>query len=219
MLPEWWDSDKPWIIDDCLKVMKGIPDNAVDLILTDPPYGIGVDYGETYDDTMDNWYELIGNFLPSALRISKMMILPACSMRNLEWFYQKCPPDWLICWYKGSPGHLAYIGFNDWEAHLVYGKIKGLQMHDFFYAQPNTKKDEIGHPCPKPLAWATWLIERATKKGDIVFDPFLGSGTTLKACRHLDRIGIGTEINPDYEPIIEKRSLSKLSRLEDFIKL
>jgi DNA modification methylase len=54
--------------------------------------------------------------------------------------------------------------------------------------------------------------------GDIVLDPFLGSGTTLLACRRTDRIGLGFEINPDYEPIIQERMLEKVPRIESYFE-
>ena len=62
-----------------------------------------------------------------------------------------------------------------------------------------------GHPCPKPISWAKWLIERACPKDGLVLDPFLGSGTTVVACKELGRKYIGIEINPEYCKIAERR--------------
>lgn len=70
------------------------------------------------------------------------------------------------------------------------------------------------HPAPFPIELPKNAIELLTYKGDVVFDPFLGSGTTLRACRETDRIGLGFEINPDYEPIIKKRSLNEISFID-----
>ena len=132
-----------------------------------------------------------------------MSILPSCQIKKLPFIYKEHPPDWLICWYKGSPGHVAYIGFNDWEPLLVYGKTDKLQMHDYFYAQPETNKR--GHPCPKPIRYSAWIIERACPAGGIVFDPFMGSGTTGAAAKELNRDFIGVDISPEYCKIAEKR--------------
>jgi DNA modification methylase len=186
----------------CLDAMKEMPDKCVDLILTDPPYGIGLEY-DTYDDTEDSWFKLMTSFIPEARRIAKMVIMPSCRIKALPWIYTNFQPDWLICWYKGSPGHCAFVGFNDWEPHLVYGKTGGTQMHDYFDVRP-TPFDN-GHPCPKPIGWAKWLIERATREGDVVFDPFLGSGTTAVAAVNLGRHFIGIEISEEYCKIAEKR--------------
>ncbi len=202
------------ICGDCLEVMKEIPDKSIDLLLTDPPYGIGLKYGGIYQDTEPNWFELMSQFLPEAKRIANMVILPACQIKRLEWIYKTFPPDWIMCWYKGSPGHRAFIGFNDWEPHLVYGKRKNICMHDYFHV-PNTEKmGNYGHPCPKPIDWAKWIIKRATKEGDLVLDCFTGSGTTAVACKELGRHFIGIEINPDYCKIAKRRLATARTHME-----
>ena len=178
---------------DCLDLMREMPDKSVDLVLTDPPYGINLEYA-SYEDSEENWEKLFLSFMPEFLRISKMAIFPSCRINKLKWIYEHYPPDWLICWYKGSPGHCAFVGFNDWEPHLVYGKAPGIQMHDYFYAQPEVNKN--GHPCPKSVKYASWLISRASHPGDIILDPFMGSGTTCVACKKLGRNYIGIEKEP-----------------------
>ena len=190
------------ICGDCLEVMKGIPDKAIDLIVTDPPYGVNLAY-ETYDDTEENWFKMFSSLIPEIIRISKMAILPSCQIKRLPWIYQNFPPDWLICWYKGSTGCASFVGFNDWEPLLVYGKNKGVCMHDYFQSQPDPFKSH--HPCPKSVSWAKWLVLRASKESDIVLDPFLGSGTTAVACKELNRQYIGIEMNPKYIEIAQRR--------------
>ena len=192
---------------DSLEVMKQLPDKCVDLILCDPPYGVNLKY-DTYQDTEENWFGLMDKFIPEARRVAKMVIFPSCQIKRLDWFYKNHKPNWLICWHKGSPGHAAYIGFNDWEPHLVYGK-NNTQMHDYFSAVNNEKMGNYGHPCPKPIKWAEWIISRATKEGDIVLDAFIGSGTTAVACQNLHRNFIGIEISPEYCKIAEKRLAQK----------
>lgn len=189
----------------CLDVMKTIPDKFVDLILTDPPYGIGLLY-DSYDDTEKNWIKLMNEFIPEAIRIAKMVIMPSGKINKLEWIYKNYPPNWLICWYKGSTGHASYIGFNDWEPHLVYGRTKSrLYMHDYFQTKSSPRKGSFDHPCPKPIEWANWIIERATSEGDVVFDGFMGSGTTAVACKILNRKFIGVELSKKYFEIAKNR--------------
>lgn len=200
-----------YIIGDCLKLLLEMSDKSVDLVLTDPPYGINLDYGNTYIDSEENWFNLIKEAMPEMQRVGKMVIMPCCQIVRLEWIYKNFPPKWLIAWYKGSPGHRSNIGFNDWEPLLVYGWTKKA-MHDFIQCQPTPF--DCGHPCPKPVAWAKKLIEMSTEEGDTILDPFLGSGTTLRACRETNRNGIGFEINPDYEVIIKKRLMSETPSLK-----
>ena len=96
------------------------------------------------------------------------------------------------------PGHRSFIGFNDWEAVLVYGKRRGVQMHDYLDVSPSERMGAHGHPVPKPVEWAEWFIERATSPGEGVLDPFVGSGTTVVACERLGRVGFGIDIEPAY---------------------
>ena len=189
----------------CLEVMKELPDKCVDLVLTDPPYGIDLKY-DSYIDTEDNWYKLMDKALPEMIRVAKMVILPSCKIKRLEWIYTNHPPDWLICWYKGSPGHASYIGFNDWEPHLVYGRTKNrLYMHDYFQTKSSPKKGTYNHPCPKPVEWGIWLVERATEENNLILDPFMGSGTTCVAAKQLNRNYIGIEMSEEYCKIAYSR--------------
>ena len=190
---------------DCLEGMKMLEDNSVDLILTDPPYGINLEY-EDYKDTPENWFKLMNNMIPEMLRVSKMIIMPCCQIARLEWIYKKYPPNWLICWYKGSTGHRSYIGFNDWEPLLVYGKLN-TNMHDYMKVTPTRFNN--GHPCPKPIKWARWIIKRATKEEDIVCDPFAGSGTILAVANQLNRRWIGFEISSNYCEVIKEKLSQK----------
>ena len=189
---------------DCLEIMKQFEDKSFDLVLTDPPYGVGIDYGN-YQDTVENWRNLMLKAIPELRRISKMSILPCCQITELPFIYANFPPDWLICWYKGSPGTCAWVGFNDWEPLLVYGKNNGIQMHDYFSMANTEKMGNYGHPCPKPIRWAKWLIARATHEGDTILDPFMGSGTTLIAAKQLDRKAVGIEIIDKYCEIAKQR--------------
>jgi len=193
------------ICNDCLKIMKQWPDKCIDLTLTDLPYGVNLKY-DIYKDTEENWYNLMGKALPEIIRISKMAILPSCQIKRLKWIYNNFPPDWLICWYKGSPGHAAYIGFNDWEPHLVYGRTKNrLYMHDYFQTKSSPKKGLYGHPCPKPIEWAKWIIQRASEESNLILDPFCGSGTTCVAAKMLNRNYIGIDISEEYCNISRER--------------
>src|SRR5690606_1679252 len=61
------------------------------------------------------------------------------------------------------------------------------------------------HPTVKPVALMSYLITLGSREGDLVLDPFLGSGTTLVACRLMMRSGLGIELNPEYEALIKAR--------------
>ena len=189
---------------DCLDFMRDMPDNCVDLVLTDPPYGINMDY-DNYNDTFDNWQYLIKDAIDQFYRICKGFILIPTSKIEGERFLYNMNPFWRICWYKGSTGARTVLGFKDWEMIFVFTKHpKNLFIHDYFKYTPKTQK-EFKHPCPKPDEWGKWCIDKFSDQNDIVFDPFLGSGTTAVACAELDRQFIGVEISQEYCDIAQKR--------------
>lgn len=128
-----------------------------DLVLTDPPYGINLKY-DVYNDTEDNWFVLLDAVIPLMRACADMVILPCCQIKRLSWFYKNHEPDWLMVWHKGSTGHRSMIGFNDFEPMLVYGRTKGLSMHDYLSVHNTEKMGSYGHPCPKPIKWAKWIL-------------------------------------------------------------
>jgi site-specific DNA-methyltransferase (adenine-specific) len=190
---------------DCREVLPTL--GHINLVLTDPPYGVGFEF-PTYIDTLENWKELMIDLVGRIRATADMGILPSCQIKQLEWIYKNVPPDWLLCWFKGATGCAASVGFNDWEPLLVYGRTEKLCMHDHFLAIPETPN--FGHPCPKPIQWAKTLIQRATKDGMLVVDPFMGSGTTLRAAKDLGRRAIGIEIEEKYCEIAVKRLSQKV---------
>jgi len=192
--------------EDCLITMSKMEDNFIDLILTDPPYGVGIVY-DSFDDTEKVWESLMHKVLPEMIRVSKMLIFPCCRIAKLDWFYtKKVKPDWIMCWYKGSVGSRSFIGFNDWEPHLVYGKIKGVSIHDHFQTKASPTKGTYQHPCPKPDDWAKWIIKRVGKKQKLkIYDPFTGSGTVPFIAKKYGHDYIGSEISESYCKIINKR--------------
>ena len=186
---------------DCLSILPTLPDGCVDAVVTDPPYGTGFEYAG-YDDTEAAWYALMDASVPEMRRIAKVVVMPSCRINRLAWWYERHTPDWLVAWYKGSPGHNAAIGFNDWEPHVVWGR-PAVPMHDHF--QTACGFDDNGHPCPKPIEWARWLCKRVALVGGTILDPFMGSGTTGVAAVRLGRKFIGIEIEPKYFDIAVQR--------------
>jgi DNA modification methylase len=186
----------------------------VDAVVTDPPYGIGFNYA-SHDDGRYKWFILMNNIIPQLRYIADFVVMPSCGIDRMGWWYENHNPDWLLSWYKGSPGHLSHVGFNDWEAHLVWGKPP-KQMHDYF--QSACGFDNNGHPCPKPMPWATWLVKRAALRNETILDPFMGSGTTGVACAKLGRKFIGIEIEPKYFDISCERIQKAYDQPDMFIE-
>ncbi len=186
---------------DCQEILPEL--DHVDLILTDPPYGVELQY-DIYIDTENNWFNLLNDMIPKMKQKASMCILPCCRIKALPWLYNNFPPDWLICWYKGSTGHRSAIGFNDWEPLLIYGRTTKI-MHDYLAVHNNEKMGNYGHPCPKPLTWASHLLAKACPDNGTVIDPFMGSGTVLRAAKDLKMKAIGIDISEKYCEIAAKR--------------
>lgn len=193
------------ILGDSIKVIKTIPDKSVQCTITDPPYGVDLDY-DSYNDTFANWKRLIKTLIPEAIRVTAGPVLISTSKLEAEEFlFKKFPPLWRVCWYKGASCTRSPIGFKDWETLFVYGSVP-KQTHDYFTVHANNVRKEIpNHPCPKPIGWAKWLIKNFSNEGDIIFDPFAGSGTTCLAALQLNRRYIGTEISPKYYKVAKNR--------------
>ena len=182
----------------------------VDAIITDPPYGVGIKY-DGYDDTLDNWKALMIRFVPLAKERARVLLFPSGKYEGEKFLFTNYPPSWRLCWYKGSTGNISAVGFNDWEMIMVYGEKICVNAHDYFYAMPE-RKEAFGHPCPKPLDYAMWLIAKFTNEGDTILDPFMGSGTMLVAARKLGRKAVGIDQSQKYCEIGKMR----LSQMEMF---
>lgn len=237
-LPSWWKSDKPYIIGDSLAGMKALPDKCITLILTDPPYGIGeslkdhkgrgrYDFGgksanqaapnkrwatsKDYGHYAWDKERISKEFFDEMFRVSKNQIIFG---GNYYTDYLYPTPCWIV-WDKDNGDNdfadceLAWCSFKSAVRKFKY-RWMGLLQEDM------KNKEERFHPTQKPVALFEWLLEKYSQPGDIIFDPFLGSGTALIAARKTGRLGLGFELNPDYEAAIRKRSLLDIKPLEGY---
>ena len=174
-------------------------DEKIDVIITDPPYGINIDYEGTFDDTFENWCQLMHEWLPLAIsRTTKGVIFPPGGLEQEIYLLKNFDaPKWRLCWYKGSQEQRSPVGFKHYEQVFIYGDSKS-QCGDYFYASPGVFLRRLKHPCPKPLKFFEWLISKFSTEDDVVCDPFLGSGQLAVACEGLNRKWIGIEKNAGF---------------------
>jgi len=192
------------ICGDCLIVMRDIPDKSIDLVLTDPPYGIGENYNKI-EDTSENLKKLVDLFIPQVLRVSNTALI-TCGNGN-QHLYPK--PDWTLAWVISAGAGQNKWGFTCWQPILAYGKCpfrsNGMGARPDIITS-NETSEKNGHPCPKPIKlWQQILLRGSVKQTDIILDPFLGSGTTAVAAKNLGRKFIGIEISAEYCKIAEDR--------------
>ena len=252
-LPGWWGAEDPYWIGDCLHGMSAIPDKSVDLIVTDPPYGITKEIADGLNT----------RFISECFRILKdgrhifcfvgQKTLPAffieferCGFtwqNTIVWKYDNALPretkrfcisyDPILHFSKREPSifNIIRVPYKSTE-RLKYpvnnAKKKGWRPHpdgakmkDIWeipaVTSPSYSKEKVEGMAEmgwqKPLKLIEIPILSCSNEGEVVFDPFLGSGTLLEACQNTNRIGIGFEIKPEYETIIQGR-LRKESRID-----
>lgn len=185
-------------------VARMIGGEKADCSVTDPPYGVGVDY-ESFDDTPENVKLLIARFMPLLLQHKPVALTPGVPAM---WDYPR--PSWVGAWVhpaSTSSGAWGFIGANP---ILYYGKdpylSAGKGRRDSSLVLVSDRNGEDGHPVSKPLNVWEWLVERITpKQGLVVFDPFVGSGTTIIACQRLHRKCRAIEISPGYVGVTLER--------------
>ena len=184
---------------DCRDVLPVL--DPVDLVLTDPPYNVGVEY-ESHDDRMgDQAYAAWCAEWFNALNDDKRKIIfPGHGNLPVWWAIRK--PSAIGCWYKpGNPARGGVFQFCEWEPWLYWGPF--LATSGVIRATVSEQADTGDHPCPKPLPLFRKLISQANPA--TVLDPFMGSGTTLRAAKDLGRKAIGIEIEERYCEIAAKR--------------
>ena len=217
---------------DCREILPLLP--KVDAVVTDPPYGIGLtkktsDYrgskwfdngvsgqaSRLYDDDSADVRAMLAEVIPAALRLATRAVIfsgPAALFSYPE------PASIGSVFTPNGAGRTAW-GFQCTHPVLFYGKDPFLQ--DGKGGRPNSMRDEqpnrenIDHPCPKPLPWMRWAVARGSRYGETILDPFMGSGTTGVACVKLGRKFIGIEIDPGYFEIACKR-IAKAYEQPDF---
>jgi len=195
---------------DCLEVLGTIESESIDAVITDPPYNVGRKYAST-DDRRADYADWCRAWLAELERVTAGPIAISIGQANLSLWATLKPPSWWLAWWKPAAMGRCVVGFNNWEPIALYGKTK-RQVCDVIRATIKPDPAMDGHPCPKPLEWATKQIEMLAKPGDTVLDPFAGSGTTGVACAQTGRNFIGIEIDPGYYAIAERRIQAELDK-------
>lgn len=220
------------ILGDCLVELKSIASNSADLVIADPPYNVGKDYGNNSDrQGFDEYIKFTKGWLSECSRILKDdgTIYVFVGFRYISYLYQILEKDFglnfinWISWHytqgvgktKGfSPRHDDILMFSktaDYKFNLdairipqkFYRKVNNMrganpgdvwEVSHIHYCQ----KGRQAHPTQKPEALIERMVLASSDEGDLVVDPFSGSGTTLRVCQQLKRNAIGIEQNEEY---------------------
>ena len=207
---------------DCLEILSvfkvrqhGPTLPFIESVVTDPPYGIGFKYGDSYEDAGDESYiEMLCNFqgVPMALlqypEEMMSLVVPALG-----------PPDEVLAWCYPSNLKRQFRLWGLWGLKADFSKVKqkcrnpesskvkSLLVDSYdWWEQPQVKNvstEKSAHPCQIPVS----SVERVLKLTGVwnVLDPFMGSGTTGVACANLGLQFIGIEIERKYFDIACER--------------
>ena len=189
---------------DCLDLMREMPDKSVDLVLTDPPYGISKAAGK--NKTRGGWAPArdYGNLNWDNTRVSDAVISQMCRVSKNQiifggnYYADLLDPSscWLV-WDKDNGENnfadceLAWTSFKTAVRKFKW-RWNGMLQEDMRH------KEERIHPTQKPVPLFMQILKKYSKPGDLVLDPFLGSGTTAIACLRTGRHYIGIEKHEPY---------------------
>jgi site-specific DNA-methyltransferase (adenine-specific) len=226
---------------DCATYLEQIESDTVDLILTDPPYNLGMFmknrdtnlhkmrdnfFGAAgWDDLVyEEWLMSMDNFFKESARISKkgasmIMFMSLIKLETLiqiaekHGFYYKTTG----IWHKTNPMprnmNLHFVNSTEAWLYFTYKtrtgtfNNEGKLYHDFIETSLVTKNEKAfgKHPTQKPVKLISHFIKLLSNKGDLIVDPFMGSGTTGVVSKSLGRDFIGIELEKEYFNIATQR--------------
>lgn len=211
---------------DCYELIKQLPDNSIDLIVTDPPYlfqrgGVShTEFGERAGNRREQIRPISDGFDFSILEeykrvLKNMNMYVWCSEMQLGSLLNELK-DYntdIIVWGKSNPMPLCNNAYLPDTEFCVFARDKGVRLygsaetkHKFYQTAINQKDKALyDHPTIKPLEIISNLIINSSCEGQTVLDTFMGSGTTGCACKLLNRNFIGFEIDEKFFDVAKQR--------------
>ena len=182
---------------DCRDILSELP--KVDLVLTDPPYGVDL-----------TWHRESCNHIETMIGVTDKFDLSGYDkvfMWGFPYINLATGTGWLV-WEKHkvqnidtqmlSPIEMGVT--NLWRGFKLYEQLWCGYLMD-----KSSQEERTEHPTQKPLRIHEWIINKYTNESSLILDPFMGSGTTLRAAKNLGRKAIGIEIEEKYCEIAAKR--------------
>ena len=207
---------------DCLEFMKRMPDNSVNLIIADPPYEIDIKGGGLSTktsifngklDKISTGFDIDAVFEEFGRICKPLNLFCFCANRQIArvmgWAQANGYSATLLIWHKTNAVPFCK---NVWRSDVEFcahirGKNSLCEGGYRIKSKVFTHKicPSKSHPTAKPLDLVKKYILVGSKPNDLVFDPFMGSGTTTVACKELGRNFIGCEIEQDYVNAAKER--------------
>lgn len=237
----------PILYPDAMTMLKRLPEHSMDLCCTDPPFGEDIQrasrvnkytYAEDYDDTPERYFDMIIPVIHELKRVMQpgahvYMFLGIEKFQDLSKIFKaEGFSVWSIplIWYKLYPGDMTgpnaagdYYPARTYEA-ILYAFAPGQRRRLRWCGQSNVLSEDVVqpsskiHPMQKPVSLYKSLMMRSGREGDLVIDPFCGSGASLIAAMELNMRSIGAEIREKYRVGLVKRIHDAYSVLVKEIK-
>ena len=203
---------------DCIQIMHSLPAQSVDFILTDPPYLVNYrdrDGRSIQNDSNAAWLKPA---FVQAYRVLKQdsFLISFYSWTKVDMFLDA----WRSAGFR-VVGHLVFrkaysskarfLKYQHEQAYLLAKGNPALPEHPIADVIDMPYSGNKLHPTQKPIAALLPLIETFSHAGDLILDPFCGSGSTLVAAKQLNRKYIGIELDPAYHAIAARRLAARLS--------
>lgn len=216
---------------DCMEVLKSLPNDSIDLIATDPPYPVssrgsaGSSGGMLQKKINRSGMVFSHNsidceeYAPEFYRVLKdgshlYVMTNHINLIHMLNTFTNCGFHFIksLIWDKGNK-IMGQFYMSQFEYILFFRKGRGVKINNCgtsdIISIPNIKmkKDngENYHDTEKPTELMRILIENSTKEGDIVFEPFMGVGSTVVAAKNSNRKYIGCELDKEYFKVCENR--------------
>lgn len=219
---------------DSKDIIKRIPDNSIDFILTDPPYNLGkhstgniplpgrsamnndVAAWDMIDFNPEEWAD---EFIRILKPTGNLFIFTSYNQLG-RWYNcldHRFDTSNFMIWHKTNPAPKIFKAgflnscemiFTCWNKKHTWNFISQAEMHNFVQSPICMRPERLSdpkHPAQKPVSILKKMIEIASNKGDIIFDPFMGVGSTGLAALNLDRRFIGVELDESYFNAAKKR--------------
>lgn len=177
---------------DCRDVLPTLEDESIDLIMTDPPYAR--EYVPLYGFLAEEGARVLkeGHYLFAYCGTECLPDVLSLMTPHLDWFYL------FVVEHRNSAPRLWYkhimVGC---KVVLAFTKGKPERLRWMNNIHRSERRDKRFHEWGQSEGFPAKIIEMLTDKGDLVLDPFLGGGTTMKVCQMTGRSCIGIEVDPD----------------------
>ena len=215
---------------DCRDILPTFEQGSVDLVLTDPPYGVSERTSRNSAGRGGGWLKSgtwgSRDFPPVAgddepYDPSPLLRFPRLMLFGANHYADQLPasPSWLVWDKLDGLKSKRDFGFNDnADCELIWTNLGGparLVPHRWTgLLRASEINERRVHPTQKPVALMRWILERWSKPGDLILDPYMGSGPVARACLDLGRRYIGIELEEKYCEIAVKRLQQQVLPLE-----